>query len=178
MIRAKRQTKKCTGICGQTLPRKAFFKCGKYITGKCKPCYRLWMTEQEKLHPEWKRNAYQRQTAKWKSDPESYRFRNLKGSLKKRNLTPEQYDTLSKKQGDVCAICGRPNPVRDRLRRPKRLSVDHSHITGLTRGLLCDLCNWALALLEADPVWAEKALQYLAEYATQPQSPEETPHPA
>lgn len=52
-------------------------------------------------------------------------------------MTPEEYINLLLLQGGVCAICGgRPTS--------ERLAVDHSHITGETRGLLCSHCNFEL----------------------------------
>lgn len=50
------------------------------------------------------------------------------------NMSVEQYDTILDSQGGVCAICLRPP-------RGKKLSVDHDHITGIVRGLLCTSCN-------------------------------------
>jgi hypothetical protein len=40
---------------------------------------------------------------------------------------------MRRAQNNRCAICGR--------RSRKRLAVDHSHITGTVRGLLCNNCN-------------------------------------
>ncbi len=68
-------------------------------------------------------------------------------------LTASQYDELSILQGGVCAICGKHPTI-------KRLSVDHDHITGLIRGLLCNGCNTKLNALE-DPEWHAKAEAYL-----------------
>lgn len=49
-------------------------------------------------------------------------------------LSPADYDRLLALQGGRCAICrGRP--------KSKRLAVDHSHVTGAVRGLLCSRCN-------------------------------------
>ncbi len=54
-------------------------------------------------------------------------------------ITPEEYDKILAHQGWVCFICQRPPKPGG-----KRLSVDHDHTTGLTRGLLCWGCNSAL----------------------------------
>jgi len=49
------------------------------------------------------------------------------------------YDAVLAQQGGGCAICGQP---------PKpgghRLAVDHDHVTGTVRGLLCRFCNQML----------------------------------
>lgn len=50
-------------------------------------------------------------------------------------LTDDEYELLLSAQGGGCAVCGRlPSPGR-------RLSEDHDHTTGLSRGLLCTWCN-------------------------------------
>lgn len=51
------------------------------------------------------------------------------------NMTEEQYNALLAFQGGVCATCGEPpKPC-------KRLHVDHNHVSGLVRGLVCDYDN-------------------------------------
>ena len=46
------------------------------------------------------------------------------------------YDVVLAQQGGGCAICGRP-PKPGGL----RLNIDHDHVTGNVRGLLCAPCN-------------------------------------
>jgi hypothetical protein len=48
-------------------------------------------------------------------------------------MTLADYDVMKKEQGGVCAIC--------RMASKKTLNVDHCHVTGEVRGLLCDACN-------------------------------------
>lgn len=71
-------------------------------------------------------------------------------------LTVEEYDALLEKQCGVCAICEALPPVG----RLRRLSVDHDHVTGEVRGLLCQRCNMALHFLE-NTEWNERATAYL-----------------
>lgn len=66
-------------------------------------------------------------------------------------LSNEDYIELLHKQNHACVICG----------EVKKLSVDHDHVTGSVRGLLCARCNLALGLIE-DGAFAEKAMKYLA----------------
>jgi hypothetical protein len=70
------------------------------------------------------------------------------------NITPEEYEDILHFQKGVCYICERP-PGK------ARLAVDHDHRTGLTRGLVCWLCNAALAKLNDDAQRAVRAWQYL-----------------
>jgi hypothetical protein len=81
----------------------------------------------------------------------------LKNHLKARyDITPEEYETLLKKQGGVCAIC------LGKCVTGQRLSVDHDHATGLVRGLLCVQCNGALGMLGDNSEVLERASQYLS----------------
>jgi hypothetical protein len=41
------------------------------------------------------------------------------------------------------------------------LAIDHDHVTGDIRGLLCHACNVALGLLNDDPELLEAAAGYL-----------------
>jgi len=61
--------------------------------------------------------------------------------LRKYGITLEMYNTMLNAQSGVCKVCS-ARPKR------KRLSVDHNHQTGKVRGLLCDRCNQAIAVLE------------------------------
>lgn len=67
-------------------------------------------------------------------------------------LRIEEYDDLMTSQGRRCAICANV-PI-------KPLAVDHCHITGNVRGLLCQSCNLLLGHAKDDP----KILQHAAEY--------------
>jgi Recombination endonuclease VII len=76
-------------------------------------------------------------------------------------ITAEEYVELYNKQGGVCACCGK----KESLYSPKRdktfqLAVDHDHVTGEVRALLCSACNTALGALEEDPERIEALLRY------------------
>lgn len=88
-------------------------------------------------------------------------------------ITAEEYDAMLAAQGDVCAICGQTDPTRERRlegrkRLPRRnidaLRVDHDHVTGKVRGLLCTPCNQAIGHLRDDPRLLRKAAAYLESY--------------
>ena len=71
----------------------------------------------------------------------------------KYGITHEDYDSMLKEQGNVCAICKKPPK--------KKLDVDHCHTTGKVRGLLCRACNVLVGLMERDPKAVAPALKYL-----------------
>lgn len=70
-------------------------------------------------------------------------------------ITVEQYNAMFKLQNGNCAICARPQ--HDFVRA---LAVDHDHITGKVRGLLCPICNTNLEVLE-NKSYCLKASLYL-----------------
>lgn len=79
--------------------------------------------------------------------------------LKRRyRITMEEYQELLEKQGGACGLCSN---VRDeRTQKQRLLVVDHCHVTGDVRGLLCISCNTRLGGLEDQP-WFERAQSYL-----------------
>ena len=66
----------------------------------------------------------------------------------------EAYRVLLEKQGGVCAICQLPPG-------PRRFAVDHDHVTGRTRGLLCLKCNTGLGQFNDSPALLASAMRYL-----------------
>jgi hypothetical protein len=78
--------------------------------------------------------------------------------------TPEAYKTMLEAQGAKCAICNSAEVTTHRG-RPRRLSVDHDHVTGRIRALLCGACNSGLGSLQHDPAVIEAAIAYLSAYA-------------
>jgi 5-methylcytosine-specific restriction endonuclease McrA len=69
-------------------------------------------------------------------------------------LKPGEYQRMLDAQGGRCAICGN-KPVTIRL------AVDHDHVTGRVRGLLCRRCNRALGLWEGDPQKMRNLIGYV-----------------
>jgi hypothetical protein len=70
-----------------------------------------------------------------------------------------EYDLLFAQQKGLCAVCGNPE-LRTFKGKPMRLSVDHDHVTGRIRALLCSECNTAFGLLHEDPERIIKLLHY------------------
>jgi hypothetical protein len=94
-----------------------------------------------------------RRREKYATDPEFRASMQAANRRKLYGLTPEDFAALLAQQHNACGICERPF-----TRQP---CVDHCHITGLVRGLLCGGCNLALGHLEDNPVFAHKAGFYL-----------------
>ena len=65
-----------------------------------------------------------------------------------------EYQTIIDNQGGRCVIC---YEVLDN----KRVHIDHDHVTGMIRGILCLLCNIGIGHLKDDPIIVRRALNYL-----------------
>ena len=68
-------------------------------------------------------------------------------------MSVEDYDAMLASQHGACAICNR--------KPGKRLAVDHCHVTGKVRGLLCAKCNSGLAFFQDNPDYILAAIEYL-----------------
>lgn len=92
-------------------------------------------------------------------NPERFRNSDLK---KSHGIDANEYDKMLLDQGGVCAICGKLNTAKDhRTGLPRRLAVDHCHITGRLRKLLCQHCNQGLGNFKDDPQLLRAAADYL-----------------
>ena len=64
-----------------------------------------------------------------------------------------QYEELYKEQGGRCYLCG--------CTQKRNLTVDHDHVSGNVRRLLCSPCNQALGLFKDNPQTIMKAAEYV-----------------
>lgn len=71
-------------------------------------------------------------------------------------LTLAEYNKVLAFQNNACAIC-----KRDRKEFRNRFAIDHCHITGLLRGLLCWGCNKALGVFRDNLARLKAAAKYL-----------------
>lgn len=78
-------------------------------------------------------------------------------------LSRKDYMEHVEAQNGKCAICGKEETSLCRWGTVKNLAVDHDHVTGKFRGLLCQLCNTRLAVLE-DVEFVSSALKYLKKH--------------
>lgn len=91
-----------------------------------------------------------------KRNPKKLKDAQRKYDLKsKYGISPEEYEAIMERQGGTCAVCGGTMP------NGNKLAVDHDHISGRVRGLLCVKCNRALGLVDDDPDWLRKLAAYL-----------------
>jgi hypothetical protein len=76
-------------------------------------------------------------------------------------LTDAEYTALLASQGGVCAICGTDDPGRGNGGQRRYFSIDHDHLTGRVRGLLCDRCDRVLGRMDDSPELLRKAAKYI-----------------
>lgn len=75
----------------------------------------------------------------------------LQGIFSAHGIPIEESNALFKKSNGCCQICNIKT----------KLYVDHNHITGKVRGLLCQQCNSALGFLKEDINIMQNAINYI-----------------
>lgn len=74
----------------------------------------------------------------------------------------EEYKQMQDAQNNKCVICKREETaLNPRTKKPRDLAVDHCHVSGEVRGLLCTECNRGLGGFKDDIELLEKAILYL-----------------
>jgi hypothetical protein len=111
-----------------------------------------------------KKESYQRNRERYinynRSDVR--RERVFRWKLKRQfGITEEQFDAMLKEQNGCCAICGLEPSEASGHRNKHRLHVDHDHVTGKVRGLLCNNCNAGIGYLAHEPDRLLSAYEYL-----------------
>ena len=71
------------------------------------------------------------------------------------NLSLNDWLDIWKKQDGKCAVCGKA------FENPSNACIDHNHITGKVRGLLCKKCNIAIGFFDENINSMERAIKYI-----------------
>lgn len=138
-----------------------------YSKGMCRNCYERDLRQrnpefaerQRENCREWSEKNHER---KRRVDNEyhrnmPYEQKRAHALMSRFGITPDDYDLLLAKQDGRCAICGTPE---DELEQS--LCVDHCHLTGMIRGLLCRVCNLGVGFWDkVHPITISKAETYL-----------------
>jgi Recombination endonuclease VII len=113
-----------------------------------------WNKQRYANDAEYRERTLARGSAWRRANRDKLSARNRDKYMKRRyGISRADYDALFERQGGVCAIC--------RKRSKERLCVDHCHVTGMIRGLLCRKCNFGLGSLCDDQRALVAALAYL-----------------
>jgi Autographiviridae endonuclease VII len=113
-----------------------------------------WNKERYANDAEYRERTLTRQLAWRRANRDKVSARDRDKYMKRRyGISRADYDALFERQGGLCAICRKPSK--------QRLCVDHCHVTGMIRGLLCRKCNFGLGSLCDDQRALVAALAYL-----------------
>lgn len=85
------------------------------------------------------------------ADKNKFRNRQLKARY---GISLDDYNNLVTKQNGVCKICEKTNGSQN-------LYVDHDHVTGKIRSLLCRSCNVGIGHFRDNPELLKRAMNYL-----------------
>jgi hypothetical protein len=160
--------KKCIH-CGVVKPLSAFYKAPGMRDGRrgdCIDCNKATKRLRHVLNREayiakarqWQRDNPERHAAwaaEYRNRPERKRAMRDLYYRRTYGLSADEVDAMLEAQGGGCAICG---VLPDTL---GRLHLDHDHVSGEIRGLLCQSCNQAIGHLRDDPGLLRRAADYL-----------------
>lgn len=113
--------------------------------------------ESKKRYPKRKEyfKRYMREVYNKKPRVKEYaRFKQIEYKYK---ITKETYEYLIESQESKCAICNKPLESEN----SKNIHVDHNHINGEIRGILCHNCNALLGMAKEDTKILTSAINYL-----------------
>ena len=96
---------------------------------------------------------------------EKDRTRNTAKNREKLGVTPAQYATMHLAQGGLCMICGQPETALGRKGAVQTLCLDHNHITGKIRDLLCKRCNRVLGQLGESTELLRGMIEYIEKHS-------------
>lgn len=119
---------------------------GRAPNGDCKPCSRECRRAYFKAHPQGYTSSGR--NFQWKR----LGVKNADGSW----FTVVDYDRAYQVQQGCCAVCD-----IHASSLTTRFHVDHSHITGIFRALLCGRCNQALGLARENPAILRKLAEFI-----------------
>lgn len=106
----------------------------KYTSARCKPCH-----------------------LKYKQDsPATPKNRKAEKLKLRYGLTYEQWEQMREAENFSCMVCGISEEELG-----KKLDVDHCHVSGKVRGVLCNPCNTMLGHARDSIKILEAAAQYL-----------------
>lgn len=74
-------------------------------------------------------------------------------------ISIDEYNKMLDRQKGGCAVCGEKSKDGGKL-----LAVDHNHLNGKVRGLLCSNCNTAIGLLRENTGIMVNLIKYLYEH--------------
>jgi len=121
-------------------------------------------TTKDGFHPHCKSHKRKSADPKIKSEyDKNYRQKNnIRKKANAYKITQEELLVLIKNCNNLCCICKKPETaINPKTKKIQALAIDHCHVTGKVRGLLCANCNRALGLFKDDIQTLKNAIAYL-----------------
>ena len=144
--------------CGELTPHRGT------NTRYCPPCAKAAdKASRSKAHRAWRdRNPgeMKRRSAEWYRTERGQEWHFRARLRRDYGMTLEEFRELESEQKGACAIC-RETPDPNAHKRMAILHVDHDHVTGQVRGLLCQACNTGIGKLGDSPERLEAAAGYI-----------------
>jgi hypothetical protein len=151
-LREANSRKKVCSQCGQAKHVAQFYRDplqSSGLTPQCKTCRRA------------------RSRVEYAADDNLRRANAYKARVRSYGLSASEFDRMLVEQAGLCRVCDDPLGPN-----PNQLHVDHCHVTGRIRALLCRRCNVALGAAGESPdrlrglaVYLEDQQQFLADLA-------------
>lgn len=147
-----RDSKRCPG-CDQHKPIYEFSRCGNRFQSWCRSCSHAACARRREVEKATGRSRIR--------DQEDYKQRRRWAKLLKNyGFSRDDYESMMRMQNNRCKICGREETEKCRG-QVLWLSVDHDHVTGKVRALLCRRCNAGLSSFREKPDVLRRAADYL-----------------
>ena len=133
-------------VCGKKKEETDFYKTGRKKS-----------TNPEERHSECKCCAKARVKARHHANPDIARNGHLQRTY---GISLAQFESMILQQDSKCAICECTEPGG----KHNQWCVDHDHITGAIRQLLCKDCNIVLGLVQESPEHLERMISYIIKH--------------
>ena len=118
---------------------------------RCRSCESATARLRRELHPE----TVQASKKAWnQKNPEKVRLHSARARWRRMGLDPDEVELLIEAHDGRCDICGVQPDIG-------KLCVDHDHVSGDLRGLLCSMCNLGLGHFRDNETLLRDAITYL-----------------
>jgi hypothetical protein len=131
--------------CGETKPADDFYwknQARGYRQSCCKSCNKMASTRWRKANLA-RVHAAEKALRDGRNRDKQIRLR-LRRSARDLGFDPDVIEAHYESHNGLCDCCGRP--PSEAVQPKNRLSIDHNHVTGKFRGLLCHDCNLGIGM--------------------------------
>lgn len=145
--------------CKEEKPLKSFYKRRDRVNGYKSQCISCSNKESKNYYNNNRKKRIEYRRRYQKLNPKKVKDTQIKY---KYGITIEKFDQMYQKQGGVCKICGmEETAIHNKTKKIRALCIDHNHVSGEIRGLLCSECNRMLGRARDNPLILIKGAKYL-----------------